>query len=219
MRYYQEIADCLRELRNGFKKGSDMETITAVSSPHKLGKHFKHGLLGHDFVLAQTDGGHVALISTETGNRFNNPIQVQSIYAITNEEWDKISSAYTGVGFTPAEGFELEQPSENVCICQKIMIPEIIPEVSVGFRYKGTTVLCYVQVKQKLRIGVSNCSEKDSFNPRKGEKIALRRALAQFDLCYIVRAALWEQYLYTKGIKAEPDRIIAFFKNQVTFNM
>jgi hypothetical protein len=181
--------------------------------PHQLGKHYSHGILHEDYVLTQTSPGMMALIGVESGNRFNNPIQVKSVWNVSIEEFGDISR---GGIFQRAEEIPVEKVQKDVCICKKEEMPEVVPNISVGFRYKGPTVLCYVQVKNKLRIGVCRHDAKDEFKPRKGEKIALKRALAQHKLCGIVRRALWEQYLYTKGVKAEPDPILSFFKNRVT---
>lgn len=186
---------------------------------HKIGSHYKHGSLGEEYVLAQVRSSKVALISM-CGNRFHDPIHVERIFDITEEEWGTISCSSTGVRFIPIEEFKLEQPSENVCICKKIEIPEIIPQISVGFRFKCETVLCYVQVQNKLRVGVARHSIKDEFKPYKGEKLAFRRALKQHDLCLMVRTALWEQYLVSRGITKESNSILEFFKNaDITYSV
>jgi hypothetical protein len=180
---------------------------------HKLGKHYVHGILHEDYVLTQTSPGQMALIGIDSGNRYNNPIQVKNVFDVTIEEFGDISR---GGIFTRAEEMPNIKPIPGVCICKKIEIPEVVPNISVGFRYKGTTVLCYVQVQNKLRVGVCRYDSKDTFRQHKGEKIALKRALAQHKICCIVRKALWAQYLYSQGIATEPDPIISFFKNRVT---
>lgn len=197
-----------------------MGTYTAVSSPHQLGNHY--GLVGSisEYVLAQVDISKVALIEVHCGNRYQKPVKVERLYAISEKEWKEISGTAIGDSFLPIEMVEAISPKyAGVCICKKIMMPEIIPNITVGFRYKGETVLCYVQVKKKLRVGVARHSKTDDFKPHKGEKIALRRAIAQHSLCLIVRRVLWENYLFTKKIKAEPDPILEFFRSKVTFNI
>jgi hypothetical protein len=80
-------------------------------------------------------------------------------------------------------------------------IPDLIPNVRVGFRVHQDVTLAYVWIHQKLRIGVAVCSIKDRYNQVRGEKIALRLAFAQHDMTYPLRAVLWHQYLYSRGIE------------------
>lgn len=202
-----------------------MATFTGTAEPepqvkeYQLGQHYKHGPLGQEYVLAQVDNGRVALISIGQGNRYTTPVFCKDIFDITDAEFYKICGNSVD-GFIPVEEFELKRPSEDVCMCKKEMLPKIIPDISVGFRYKGATILCYMQVRGKLRIGVATCSVKDSFNAREGEKIALGRVIDQHKFGGIIRRVLWENYLYTKKIKKEPDQILDFFKSaSITFKM
>lgn len=169
---------------------------------------------GNEYILALGNDFTLQLTDLNSGELWHGGIRIGNCLEITEEEFRDVCGQRLSC-FT--EIVEQKDKKEK-CHCKKILIPEIVPEISVGFRYKGSTILCYVQVKGKLRIGVAACSETDSFNPRIGEKIALRRALGQHKLCNMVRRALWEQYLYTKGIKAEHS-ILAFFKNHVSFNI
>jgi hypothetical protein len=110
---------------------------------------------------------------------------------------------------------------KSKCKCQKDMVPEVIPGISIGFRHKEGTTLCYFQIKNKLRVGATICGN-DEFSPLKGEKVAFRRAMGQHKLGRLVRTALWAQFLLSRGQEVDNSAraTLTWFKSgKVIFNV
>lgn len=124
---------------------------------------------------------------------------------------------YTGIGAKTLD--IIPQDMDKAWEASYEILPEIVPNIAVVFEYRDALTLCFVRIKQAVRVGTAVCSESDVLSRQTGEKLSLKRALIQCKLCHIVRRALWEQYLYTVGIKKQPDPIIDFFKNKCTFRM
>lgn len=107
------------------------------------------------------------------------------------------------------------------CTCKKDLLPEVIPQVSIGFRHKGKTTLCYFQIRQKLRIGATICGN-DKFDAFEGEKIAMKRAMDQHKIGKMVRMAFWAQLFVTRHRVVDEDALstLNWFKSdKVSFNM
>lgn len=77
----------------------------------------------------------------------------------------------------------------------------VIPGIDVCFEQRGVkATLCYIYVGNRLRVGATICSDKDSFDKFTGQKIAFDRALAQQDLPKEGRKLLWNKFLALHGI-------------------
>jgi hypothetical protein len=115
----------------------------------------------------------------------------------------------------------ISKKHQGKCRCKKDMLPEVIPQVSIGFRHKGLTTLCYFQIRKTLRVGSTICGN-DEFNPVKGEKVALQRAMDQHKIGKLVRSALWALYLSTRGQEVDPAALSTlkwFQSGKVQFDM
>jgi len=93
-------------------------------------------------------------------------------------------------------------------------LPELIPGLGIGFTICGSVTLCYLWENGKLRIGAANCGLKEEFKQTRGEKVALRRALAQFDFGYNLRGAIWDHYLYNRGVTPDFSLRVMLLRGQ-----
>jgi hypothetical protein len=65
-------------------------------------------------------------------------------------------------------------------------------EYAVRFTYTGKITWCGVTVEGVEYVAVSKCSDKDQFRKADGRKLALARALKDFDKD--VRTVIWGRY-------------------------
>lgn len=57
----------------------------------KIGQFYIHAFTEEEFILCQVDNYMVCLISIQTGNRWNDPVEVNDVFNITEEEFRSIS--------------------------------------------------------------------------------------------------------------------------------
>jgi|SRR5690606_2039480 len=67
----------------------DVEYRVKPRVVHKIGNRYQYE--GEDYILACVDNKKIALISLEDGNRWTNPISVNLVDNISEDEWDRIT--------------------------------------------------------------------------------------------------------------------------------
>jgi len=167
---------------------------------HEPGNIYKfYGSLGDADLFMLTcnhrgDFSEWSLIALERGIAWEEPVQFPPhTPSLSDEEFGRVTDC-TNLGYfvrtkDDFKGSQIYTGSDAIEITF-VMVPQEVMYTE-----------CRLRLGKTVRIGIARCSESDKFDFLTGEKLALRRAIDQFNLTRRARVCLWWQYLADREIR------------------